>query len=71
MYERLGVASTATQEGIRKAYWCLARQLHTDLHPGDTKVAERFKEVTEAYDVLSDPRRREMYDLTGRRPRPR
>ncbi|MGR6915393.1 DnaJ domain-containing protein [[Actinomadura] parvosata] len=70
LYERLGVARTATRDEIRKAYRRLAYRLHPDLHPGDTAAAERFKEVTEAYDVLSDPRRRQAYDLSGRRPRP-
>lgn len=71
LYERLGVERTASAADIRKAYRRLARQLHPDLHPGDAAAADRFKEVTEAYDVLSDPVRRSEYDATGRRPRPR
>ncbi len=68
LYDRLGVTRDATQQDIRKAYRRLARQLHPDVNP-DPTVVERFKRVTEAYDVLSDPERREIYDLTGRRPR--
>ncbi len=71
MYDRLGVDQRATGLDIKKAYRRLARQLHPDLHPDDGAAAERFKKVTAAYDVLSDPSRREMYDLTGRAPRPR
>jgi DnaJ-domain-containing protein 1 len=70
LYERIGVARTATAQDIKKAYRRLAHQLHPDINP-DPVAAERFKRVTEAYDVLSDPRRREVYDLTGRPPRPR
>jgi DnaJ-domain-containing protein 1 len=70
LYDRLGIDKRATALDIKKAYRRLARQLHPDLHPGDAAAAERFKAVTEAYDVLSDPSRREAYDLTGRRPRP-
>ncbi|MER7363310.1 J domain-containing protein, partial [Nonomuraea wenchangensis] len=66
LYERLGVDQRATALDIKRAYRRLARQLHPDLHPGDAAAAERFKAVTEAWDVLSDPRRREVYDLTGR-----
>ncbi|MEV6154949.1 DnaJ domain-containing protein [Nonomuraea sp. NPDC052129] len=71
LYGRLGVDQRATALDIKKAYRRLARQLHPDLHPGDAAAAERFKKVTEAYDVLSDPRRRATYDVTGRRPTPR
>ncbi|MEV1167379.1 DnaJ domain-containing protein [Nonomuraea sp. NPDC049784] len=70
LYDRLGVTSTAAQDDIKKAYRRLARQLHPDLNP-DPAAAERFKKVTEAYDALSDPRRRSTYDVTGRTPRPR
>ncbi|HEY9409394.1 MAG TPA: molecular chaperone DnaJ [Jiangellaceae bacterium] len=61
-YEVLGVAKDASTEEIKKAYRRLARQLHPDVNP-DPHTQERFKEVTTAYEVLTDPRKREMYDL--------
>ncbi len=70
LYARLGIERTATAQDLRRAYRRLARELHPDLNP-DPRAAERFKKVAEAYDVLSDPRRRQTYDLTGLRPRPK
>ncbi|MGI8700898.1 MAG: molecular chaperone DnaJ [Nocardioidaceae bacterium] len=64
LYEILGVSSDASTEDIKKSYRRLARQLHPDVNP-DAETQERFKEVTLAYDVLSDPKKREMYDLGG------
>ncbi|MGE5504901.1 MAG: DnaJ C-terminal domain-containing protein [Actinomycetota bacterium] len=61
-YQVLGVANTADAEAIKQAYRRLARTLHPDLNPGDAKAEERFKEVTAAYDFLSDPQTRARYD---------
>jgi len=61
-YEVLGVAKTATPEEIRKAYRQLAKKLHPDLNPGDKHAEERFKEVSAANDLLSDPDKRRRYD---------
>lgn len=64
-YETLGVARGATEEDVRKAYRKLARKYHPDLNPGDKSAEERFKNVQEAYDVLSDTNKRSMYDQVG------
>jgi len=64
-YETLGVRRDASQEEIRKAYRRLARKYHPDLNPGDKAAEERFKAVQEAYDVLSDAKKRKMYDTYG------
>lgn len=63
-YEVLGVARDATPDEIKKAYRRLARELHPDVNPG-AEASERFKQVTHAYDVLSDPKQRQQYDLGG------
>ncbi|MEU4230773.1 molecular chaperone DnaJ [Nonomuraea sp. NPDC026600] len=63
-YATLGVRRDASQEEIKKAYRRLARELHPDVNP-DPTTQERFKEITQAYEVLSDANKRQMYDLGG------
>ena len=64
-YEVLGVSKTATEEEIKKAYRKIALQNHPDTHPNDKAAEERFKEASEAYEVLSDPKKRSTYDQFG------
>src|SRR4030081_496506 len=64
-YETLGVGRKASADEIRKAYRKLARKFHPDLNPGDKSAEDRFKNVQEAYDVLSDAKKRTMYDQVG------
>ncbi|HZT79461.1 MAG TPA: J domain-containing protein [Gemmataceae bacterium] len=64
-YEVLGVARGASEEDIKKAYRSLARKYHPDRNPGDKQAEARFKEVQEAYDVLSDKDKRQQYDRFG------
>jgi molecular chaperone DnaJ len=64
-YEVLGVAKGASQDEIKKAYRKLAIQYHPDKNPGDKQAEERFKEASEAYEVLSDEKRRQTYDQFG------
>ena len=64
-YELLGVPRKAPLKEIRQAYRKLARKYHPDLNPGDKSSEEKFKQVQEAYDVLSDTKKRQMYDQFG------
>ena len=64
-YKTLGVKRDASSDDIRKAYRRLARKYHPDLNPGDKASEERFKEIQEANDVLSDGKKRKMYDQVG------
>src|SRR5215471_3049356 len=64
-YGILGVKKNASQEEIRKAFRKLARKYHPDVNPGDKKAEEKFKEMSEANDVLSDPKKRKIYDQLG------
>ena len=64
-YETLSVARGATSDDIRKAYRKLARKYHPDLNPGDKSAEDRFKKVQEAYDILNDPKKKQMYDQVG------
>jgi molecular chaperone DnaJ len=63
-YKVLGVSKNATADDIKKSYRKLARKYHPDANKGDSKAEERFKEISEAYDVLSDAKRRKEYDDT-------
>ncbi|MHC4940204.1 MAG: DnaJ C-terminal domain-containing protein [Planctomycetota bacterium] len=67
IYEVLGVTRESSDNEIKKAYRKLALQYHPDKNPGDKTAEERFKEVTLAYEILSDPKKREEYDQRGRR----
>lgn len=64
-YKLLGVPRSAKADDIKKAYRKLARQYHPDVNPGNSNSENRFKEISEAFEVLSDPKKREIYDSYG------
>src|ERR1700691_4314790 len=64
-YEILGVKKSASADDIRKAFRKLARKYHPDVNPGDKTAEEKFKTLSEANDVLSDPKKRKIYDQVG------
>src|SRR5271170_3840251 len=64
-YELLGVKKSASADDIRKAFRKLARKYHPDVNPGDKGAEEKFKTISEANDVLSDPKKRKIYDQVG------
>ena len=65
LYVVLEVVRSASEDDIKKAFRKLARRYHPDINPGDTSAEERFKRISEAYEVLSDPLKREFYDRNG------
>jgi molecular chaperone DnaJ len=64
-YETLGIKKSASEDEIRKAFRKLARKYHPDVNPGDKSAEEKFKAISEANDVLSDPKKRKIYDQLG------
>ena len=64
-YDTLGVQRSANEDEIKRAYRKLARKFHPDVNPGDKSAEEKFKEINEAYEVLSDPEKRQRYDQLG------
>ena len=65
LYEVLGISKTADEITIKKAYRKLAKKYHPDMNPGDKTAEQKFKEATDAYNILSDPEKRKLYDQFG------
>src|SRR5215813_973122 len=65
LYAILGLSKGASADEVRKAYRRLARKFHPDLNPGDKAAEEKFKKLQEAYDVLNDDKKRQVYDQYG------
>ena len=64
-YDILGISRSATEKDVRQAFRRLARQYHPDVNPGDKAAEQKFKEINEAYEALSDPEKRKKYDRFG------
>ena len=64
-YEVLGVDKNADDAALKKAYRALAKKYHPDMNPGDKVAEQKFKEATDAYNILSDPEKRKLYDQYG------
>ncbi|MDX6539195.1 MAG: molecular chaperone DnaJ [Gaiellales bacterium] len=64
-YKTLGVPRNASADDIKKAYRKLVRETHPDKHPGDAAAEERFKQIAQANEILSDPEKRKQYDMLG------
>ena len=64
-YEALGLSRGASLDEIKKAYRKLARKYHPDMNPGDPSAEDKFKGISEAYEVLTDPEKKKMYDQFG------
>ena len=64
-YDVLGIKKNATDKEIKSAYRKLAKKYHPDANPGDKRAEEKFKELSEAYDILKNPEKRKLYDRFG------